>query len=191
MTWFQKLTGFEEGSPDQIRLNIPVENDKLTSHANGMVYTCGRLETPSLAELRKHVRSIPQANARISVRELIANVRELHTHKNNAGSLFQAASQFNLLEMSSPDRIPEDGIGIYEYDGTQGPACAIACGAGTIYRNYFAVVNGQIGQSAKNQIDCLADLGQALNNSGNRLWEMKNGYALASRAGLLEISNRL
>lgn len=191
MTWFQQLTGFLETSPDQVRKNITVDGEKLTSLANGKMFTCGQLETPTLAQLRERLRSASPTTGRISVRELIANVQELHTHKNNAGSLFQAASQFNLLEMSAPDRTPEDGIGIYEYDGTQGPACAIACGAGTIYRNYFAVVNGQIGQSAKNQIDCLADLGQALNNSGNRLWEMKNGYALASRAGLLEISNRL
>jgi hypothetical protein len=82
-------------------------------------------------------------------------------------------------------------VGIYERDRTQGPACAIAAGAGTIYRNYFAIVNGQIGQSAKNQIDCLADIGAALGNSENRLWTMKNGYALASHNGLVEISHRL
>ena len=52
-------------------------------------------------------------------------------------------------------------------------------------------VNGQIGQSASNQIDCLADLGRALGNADNRLWQMRNGYALASRRGLIEMSNRL
>ena len=86
---------------------------------------------------------------------------------------------------------PEQGVGIYEYDRTQGPACAIAAGAGTIYRNYFAPVNGKVGQSAENQIDCLEDMGEVLGNSKNRLWEMKNGYALPSREGLTEISNRL
>ncbi|MGL5834217.1 MAG: hypothetical protein ACRC1Z_13425 [Waterburya sp.] len=96
-----------------------------------------------------------------------------------------------LLEMVSPNRTPENGVGIYERDRTQGPACAIAAGAGTIYRNYFALVNGQIGQSATNQIDCLADLGKALGNSQNCLWKMKNGYALASHIGLVEISKRL
>jgi hypothetical protein len=98
---------------------------------------------------------------------------------------------FNLLEMVSPTVTPEMGVGIYDFDPTQGPACAIAAGAGTIYRNYFAPVNGQIGQSENNQIDCLADLGAALGNTKNYLWEMKNGYALASYDGLLEISRRL
>jgi hypothetical protein len=93
--------------------------------------------------------------------------------------------------MISPGKTPEHGVGIYENDPTQGPACAIAAGAGTIYRNYFVSVNGQIGQSETNQIDCLADLGTELGNSDGRLWQMRNGYALASRAGLIEISNRL
>ena len=35
------------------------------------------------------------------------------------------ASQFNLLEMTVPGIIPEKGVGIYEFDKTQGSACAI------------------------------------------------------------------
>jgi len=81
-------------------------------------------------------------------------------------------------------------LGIYEHDRTPGPACAIAAGAGTIYRNYFAIVNGQTGQSANNQIDCLADIGAAFGNT-SRLWEMRNGYELASQSGLVEIAHRL
>jgi len=118
-------------------------------------------------------------------------VQDLHINEVNANSLFQVASQFNLLEMTSPNVTPEYGVGIYENDFTQGPACAVAAGAGTIYRNYFVKVNGQIGQSATNQIDCLKDIGAALGNQDNRLWEMRNGYALPSRSGLAEISNRL
>lgn len=93
--------------------------------------------------------------------------------------------------MVSSSVTPESGVGIYEDDPTQGPACAIAAGAGTIYRNYFATVNGQIGQSATNQIDCLADVGVALGNSDGHVWKMRNGYALATESGLVEISDRL
>ena len=82
-------------------------------------------------------------------------------------------------------------MGDYENDHTQGPACAVAAGAGTIYRNYFADVNGKKGQSFDNQIDCLADLGKALGNSDNHLWEMKNGYAFASEFGLREIASKI
>jgi len=191
MAWFETLTGFREASPQQVRENIIVDGDTLKSRVNGKVMACGRLETPSLAELRERVRSSGHDVGKISVREAVANVQKLHADESNAGSLFQVASQFNLLEMVSPIVTPECGVGIYENDHTQGPACAIAAGAGTIYRNYFASVNGQTGQSARNQINCLADIGGALGNSENRLWEMRNGYALASHSGLIEISNRL
>jgi hypothetical protein len=152
---------------------------------------CGRLETPSLAELRERVRSDARGGGNLSVREVVADVQALHADVSHAGALFQVASQFNLLEMVSPSVTPEHGVGIYENDHTQGPSCAIAAGAGTIYRNYFAPVNGHIGQSERNQIDCLIDLGRGLGNSDNRLWQMRNGYALASRSGLIEIANRL
>ncbi|HKX27625.1 MAG TPA: hypothetical protein VJ302_08030 [Blastocatellia bacterium] len=189
--WFEELTGFAEKSPPQVRTNIIVEGNALNSLVNGKVLVCGELETPSLAELRARVRSSKYPVGPGSVREVVADVQHLHTDESNAGSLFQVASQFNLLEMVSPGITPEQGVGIYENDRTQGPACAIAAGAGTIYRNYFAIVNGQTGQSAENQIDCLADLGTALGNSEGRLWEMRNGYALATRNGLVEIGQRL
>jgi hypothetical protein len=191
MMWFETLTGFPEESPQQVRANITVDGNVLKSHVNGKVLICGELETPSLAELRERVHASGHKVGKITVREVVANVQHLHTNVSNAGSLFQVASQFNLLEMVSPSVTPEHGVGIYENDRTQGPACAVAAGAGTIYRNYFASVNGQTGQSAGNQIDCLADLGAALGNSGSRLWEMRNGYALASHSGLVEISHQL
>jgi hypothetical protein len=191
MMWFETLTGFSEESPQQVRANITVDGNALKSHVNGKVLVCGELETPSLAELRERVHSSGHKVGKISVREVVANGQDLHTNESNAGSLFQVASQFNLLEMVDPSVTPELGVGIYERDHTQGPACAVAAGAGTIYRNYFANVNGQTGQSAGNQIDCLADIGTALGNSESRLWEMRNGYALASHTGLVEISHRL
>ncbi len=52
-------------------------------------------------------------------------------------------------------------------------------------------MRGRVGQTSDNQIDCLADLGDALGNSGDRLWTMRNGYALATREGLSEISRAL
>lgn len=191
MMWFETLTGFPEVSPPQVRENITVDGQELTSHVNGKVLVCGQLETPTLAELRERVQASGYKSGKISVREVVADVQHLHTDTSNAGALFQVASQFNLLEMASPNVTPEHGVGIYEHDYTQGPACAIAAGAGTIYRNYFAVVNGQTGQSADNQIDCLADIGAALGNTESCLWEMRNGYALASQSGLIKIAHRL
>jgi hypothetical protein len=168
MTWFETLTGLAEESPQQIRKNIVVDGNTLTSHVNGKRLVYGQLETPSLGQLRERVQASGHKLGKISLREVVANVQDLHTDESNANSLFQVASQFNLLEMVSPSVTPEHGVGIYENDHTQGPACAIAAGAGTIYRNYFTMVNGQTGQSAGNQIDCLTDIGTALGNSEGR-----------------------
>ena len=190
-TWFEQLTGFAESSHAEVQRNISHDVGVLVSRPNGRSMICGRLETPSLRELRKRARRQSGRQAQLKVREVVGDVRELHRDKSMAGSLFQVASQFNLLEMVSPAATPEMGIGIYQNDHTQGPACAIAAGAGTIYRNYFAIVNGQIGQTADNQIDCIADLGAMLGNHTGRLWQMRNGYALATESGLAEISDRL
>jgi len=189
--WFNILTGFHEGIPSHVRENIFINGNLLKSLINGKEYVCGFLETPSLDELRERVQRIELNPGKISVREVNADVQQLHIDTSNAGALFQVASQFNLLEMATPHVTPEHGIARYEYDHTQGPACAIAAGAGTIYRNYFVDVNGVTGQTSENQIDCLAKIGAKLGNSDNRLWEMKNGYALASKEGLKEITHIL
>ena len=189
--WFKTLTGFHEESPDQVRENISVNGEILKSHINGREFICGVLEIPSLAELRESVLSSGIKTRKLSVREEIADVQSLHIDEENSGSLFQVASQFNLLEMVSPDVTPEHGVSNYEYDRTQGPACAVAAGAGTIYRNYFLDVNGRMGQSVNNQIDCLADIGNALGNSDNQLWVMRNGYAFATDNGLISINNKI
>lgn len=186
--WFERLMGFVEESPEQVRANIDLQGEVLVSRVNGRRVRCGRLTTPSLAELRGAI-GAERAGAPARVREVVGDVRALHDDPQNAGALFQAASQFNLLEMTGPSVTPERGVGIYEHDRTQGPACAIACGGGTIYRNYFAPVGDQLGQTAERQIDCLADLGAALGQPG--LWEMRNGYALASEAGLGRVNAQL
>ena len=105
------------------------------------------------------------------------------------------ASQFNLLEMVGPTVTPDDGVTRYEHDPTQGPACAIAAGAATIYRNYFAPVGGSHGQTAERQLDGLAELGAALADALKQpvaaLWTMQNGYAQCTRAGLDAITKHL
>ena len=190
-TWFEKLAGFAEESPEQVRAKLSVDGHVLKSHVNEKTLVCGELETPSLADLRQRVQASGYETGAMTVREVVADVQGLHTDEANADALFQVASQFNLLEMTGPEVTPERGVGIYERDRTQGPACAIAAGAGTIYRNYFVPVNGQIGQSATHQIDCRADIGAALGNTKNRLWDMRNGYAWPSYDGLVEIGERL
>jgi len=188
--WFEQLTGFKEESPDQVRANLYVEGEHLISRVNNAAFSYGRLDQPSLEELRRTV-LLDELNGHIKLSEVVADVQKLHTLPENNGATFQVASQFNLLEMASPDVTPEQGVNGYYFDKTQGPACAIACGAGTIYRNYFVDLGTQIGQTAHKQIDCLSDVGAILNNRERKLWAMTNGYALANSEGLKSISREL
>lgn len=189
--WFEKLVGFKENNPEQVRGNIEIIGNKLISKINNNEFVFGKLETPSLEELRNQSDLIEKYHSKIKVSEIVGDVQVFHKDISNNNSLIQVASQFNLLEMVSPNRTPEDGVGIYEYDATQGPACAISCGAGTIYRNYFANVDEQIGQTSTKQIDCLNEIGIELENDKYNHWEMQNGYALASRKGLENISEQI
>lgn len=188
--WFKTLMGFPEEDPDKVRSLCWVEDGVLTSRINAKKYRVGEFEVASLSELRRRIGGLVLPGD-LKVSSVVANVKSLHQLTENAGALFQVASQFNLLEMVNPSVTPERGVGTYEYDGTQGPACAIACGAGTIYRNYFVPVGQKIGQSEDQQIDCLGDVGLELGNTDGCLWKMRNGYALASEEGLAQINARL
>jgi len=187
--WFEELMGFIENNPKSVRNNIKLKDNKLISKINHKEYIYGYLELPSLQELRNRVDFLDNYKSKITLSEVVEDIQELHCNKNNNGAFFQVASQFNLLEMASPDVSPVEGVGIYEYDYTQGPACAIACGAGTIYRNYFINIDGRIGQDSTHQIDCLKDIGEELGNNNNYLWEMSNGYVIANKDGLNKISD--
>lgn len=189
--WFKKLTGFDEISPDNVRSNLKIEGNSFISNVTGKVFSFGTLQVPTLLELKKISPPLDEFEDKIRVNELVENVKELHEQIENENALFQAASQFNLLEMVGPHIIPENGIDIYENDYTQGPVCAIACGAGTIYRNYYAQVGNQVGQTKENQIDCLELVGQALENDEYGYWTMQNGYAMFSQKGLLALNKKI
>jgi hypothetical protein len=189
--WFEKLTGFKEISPENVREKLLIEGDAFVSKVNNKRFTFGKLEIPTLEDLRQDSPPLEAFKGKIKLSEVVGDVQKLHALTANSKALFQAASQFNLLEMVSPSVTPERGIDIYEKDFTQGPACAIACGAGTIYRNYFVQIGNQIGQTANHQIDCLECIGEELENDRLNLWSMKNGYALPSQEGLLTIHKKL
>lgn len=191
MDWFEQLTGFAEENPQQVRDLLQLVDDQLTSKVNGKQWTCGRLEVASLASLRQQSKDLTLPAGILTFTEKVGNVQMFHTDVYNANALFQAASQFNLLEMIHPGVGPEQGIGGYEEDRTQGPACAIAAGAGTIYRNYLVELDGQIGQTTHHQIDCLKELGEALGNDTEQLWTMRNGYALPNQAGLEKVDQKI
>ena len=191
MNWFEAITGFPEGPYLATQRRLRVVMGQLSSDASAKSYSVGSLETPSLGELRERTAHLAQAG-RSRLRVVQGDVRTLHAEPAHAGALFQVASQFNLLEMVGPDVSPEDGVARYAFDRTQGPACAIAAGAATIFRNYLVrFPDGTIGQTRERQIDCLRDLGQALGNDEGRPWRMQNGYALFTQEGLAHVDHRL
>lgn len=183
--WFSQLTGFADDSPATVRRLLQIEGEELVSTVTGRRMGTGRLTTPSLAELR----AAPVDLGRPSqVSEVVGDVTALHRDPVNAGAVFQVASQFNLLEMVGPGVAPEDGIARYAHDRTQGPACAMCCGAGTVFRNYFVPVGDGIGQERTRQLDMAADLHAAL---GGDLWDMRNGYLLPTAEALAEAGRRI
>jgi hypothetical protein len=191
MTWFETLMGFPETSGDEVRAKILVDQTRLRSLANDRTFESGSFSTPSVDQLRATSILPEDCQRRLRITELVGDVQELHRDPANKHAIFQVASQFNCLEMAAPSLTPEHGVGIYEHDRTQGPACSICAGAGTIFRNYFANVNGRLGQSSDNQIDCLADIGDYFNNPSQQFWKLQNGYCFPSASGLAAIEQHL
>lgn len=211
-SWFEKLFGFreelEQESPGAFeRVQAAFEYNPaagtLRSKANGATFVCGSFLTPSLGELRAEAAG---ALRRSGARGVVTVVHDavldiLEEHARHPHALFQAASQMNTLEMPSRGVAPEAGITAYEWDRTQGPACAIACAAGTVVRNYFADVGalasshrglppkgGPLGQRAGRQVNNLDAIEQAVRNDELRLWSVRNGYVCAARDRLAELA---
>ena len=164
MDWFEKTFGFKENL-DNIKDNIKIDGNKLFTNTSARKFIYGTLEIPSVKELRDR---LPQEKGSINISQIMGNVATVHEQEPSA--MFQVASQFNLLEMISPEITREQGITRYIYDRTQGPACAMACPYGTLYRNYFSDVN------------TLKDIEYMFNI---KYWEMKNGYALFEKDNLI------
>ena len=160
--WFHRLFGFREkadGTPQrwrEIKSKFVLEPgdanprapQTLRSSVNGKRWQVGVLSTPTLGELKMAAKTALErkrlgdpaflrGRSRVDYEygdiALLLKDDERYSH-----ATFQVASQFNCLEFIHPDKRREDGIGIYENDKTQGPACSIACGPATVVRNYFA-----------------------------------------------------
>jgi hypothetical protein len=186
------LFGFPETNRQRVHDELELHGNTLIATRSKETWTCGHLEVASLATLRNRIETLPTIRTRkLSLREVVGDAKALHADPKHAGAFFQVASQFNLLEMTSPQVTPEHGITDYEFDPTQGPACAMACAAGTLMRNYFVDLGSQRGQTRDRQIDCLSEIGVALGNDDGRLWQMRNGYALPSAEGLATVDHKL
>ena len=199
--WFKDVFGFKESgsfSKNQSKFKM-VDGDILVSTANGRHHYVGRFEMLSVGELRARLAApvagaaaaagdggaaaaadAPAAGSRLTFAHYATptGVGPMMLDVANNGAVFQAASQFNCLEMVGPGVTPARGIAIYFNDNTQGPKCALACPAGTVYRNYLVPMpDGSFGQG-KSQLDGLAEVGEVVGNVDDCIWDMRNGYCM-------------
>ena len=206
--------------------SLPARAERCHMTIDGFgVVDAGTFYEPSVAEMRSALArkcQEPEAKSKIDAAAaefkaahkgntvVIANTvgesQEMHSMAKYANCVFQAASQFNYLEFPSCDTTPEEGIAQYEYDSTQGPACAIACAVGTAVRNYLlapltnllpepnaAIPPALRGQHAACQRNGLAELEAAflkiLKANGSDVpapWTVKGGYIEAAEESLAD-----
>lgn len=123
-------------------------------------------------------------NATIYFENIVGSAIDIHRICND-GDTIQVASQLNCLEMIDPCKTREDGISIYEFDKTQGPACAMCAPAGLAFRNYLL----------ERLPDTSIELKKYLNERSHNIagsWRVENGYFIIDKAEqLIEINNLL
>lgn len=192
--WFSETFGFSEEAYEKTREKFAFTEDVLESKANGRRFHVGPWALASVTELRSQLLAASAGSAGrglggLTFSNVCGNAQTMHRDPSNARAVFQVASQFNCLEMNEPGARPEDGVTRYYSDATQGPACAISCPAGTVFRNYF--VNGK-GQGRGHQLDGLAGIAELVGNSKEKYWRMVNGYCLPVDAKSIgRLSSRL
>ena len=204
LDWFSELFGFAEASYAETKRwlqVVPCDESRvgqcLVSRVNWSEYGIGYFSTPRLDELRSRVNSKSLVGT-LTVNNETGDVTEKIADPANLHATFQVASQFNCLEFVGPNVTPEDGITNYKEDRTQGPACSIACGPATVFRNYFARLpaegNGlseQFGQTHDRMIDNLSDVSALLGNENKQLYDTRGGYTMADSGQIKKLNKRL
>ena len=198
----ERLLGFTDKSMDyaEAKAKLECQNGVIRSLENGRSYGVGEFEYLSLNELRLRVAAIsPEAidlvegtksivrhnrPVRENIQDYIANPEYNH-------ALFQVASQFNLLEMNDPNKTPEDGVGIYWNDPTQGPACAQSTIGATLFRNYFIQHQGHEGQSKNRQLNGLRVVLEHIGIHEGPAYRYENGYVRLSKEHLWKCSRHI
>lgn len=186
-SWFEQLFGFAEGPYGETQARFALEGEALRAPSGR--FGAGRFATPSLAELREAARGLRPGALRVE-HVATGDILETHARPENAGAMFQAASQLNCLEFADPNETPEDGVTQYAFDPTQGPACSLACAAATVARNYLVEVDGQVGQTRERQINNLAGVQAALGDAGE-LIDVVNGYTFSSPERLVALGEAI
>ena len=111
--WFSDLFGFsdKDGRYSEHQRHFHMEGEELVcENAPFPRQHVGPWETPSLAELRERHPPCEYGEDKLTFRHLATTfgVEPLILDPSNAGAVFMVASQFNALEMISPERTPSD-----------------------------------------------------------------------------------
>mmetsp|Transcript_24434 Transcript_24434/g.36918 ORF Transcript_24434/g.36918 Transcript_24434/m.36918 type:complete len:367 (-) Transcript_24434:204-1304(-) len=222
MGFFLNLFGFPEQSYAETQQSlieiasftpVPSTTGYFREHcefslSDGSTVSAGIFSMPSVTNLRDAVQKAvleicPDAKKKMActtLQNIIGEARALHSDSAivDNGAVIQAASQFNFLEFPSPRFTPEAGIEDYEFDPTQGPACATACGAGTAYRNYLVPMSFQQeeeikrGQTKQDQLNGLESAEIFLSSElGEMPWTVSNGYIESSRLKLKRVNQMI
>mmetsp|Transcript_12156 Transcript_12156/g.13485 ORF Transcript_12156/g.13485 Transcript_12156/m.13485 type:complete len:403 (-) Transcript_12156:78-1286(-) len=204
---------------EHCEFRIPQHTSSSDDDEQTLLLSAGTFSMPSVSELRQTAAALStfqkeqqagtnkESNTtttcnndnRTTVSNIIGESRSLHsdprivsnTTNNDVVVIVQAASQFNFLEMPSPHITPENGIEGYVSDCTQGPACAVACAAGTAYRNYLVPVpfsGKKRGQTKQSQLNGLHRIEDYI-GTDQIPWKVKNGYIEATSSSDLKAFN--
>ena len=183
-SWFYKTFHFHELKPFEktkkaFQQLVTKDNKingidvgKFTTYANSLIwyYT------------HQYARKVQKATIRFE--NIVGSAIDIHGICRE-GDTIQVASQLNCLEMIDPSKTREDGISIYEYDKTQGPACVMCAPTGLAYRNYLLE---EIPDTSK-------EFKKFLNSHSNNIagsWRVENGYFIVDTPEqLIEINDLL
>jgi hypothetical protein len=183
-SWFYKTFQFHEIKPFEKMKKVFQQLISNDNKINGI--DAGKFTTyvNSLIWYYTHQYTGKAKKATIRFENIVASAIDIHTICRE-GDTIQVASQLNCLEMIDPSKTREDGITIYEYDKTQGPACAMCVPAGLAYRNYLL----------EEIPDTSNEFKRFLNSKSNNIagsWRVENGYFIIdTKEQLIEINNIL
>jgi hypothetical protein len=209
--WFKDTFTVEEPPPTSMGDVFSVEYDAegaATLNISGKKrFYIGKFSTPTVTELRASLSSnitTSKETTGATFSNVSGNVCSFHSSSSpvSPGStptcVIQAASQMNCLEMVGPGVAPDSGVTGYFRDRTQGPACALTCPAGTLFRNYFVQTTDPstgrqfVGQCrGGRQINLASSVEEVLENEKHGYWALRNGYLLPAKGKMAKLNQAM
>ncbi|MFM8678456.1 MAG: hypothetical protein ACKOGH_02390 [Alphaproteobacteria bacterium] len=101
MDWFETLVGFRERGWKETRALLEMRGERLVSRANGASHGAGRLEMPTLGELRARLAATTAPRGATRVAILRGDARALHREAGNTAALSAAAGGSRRVLLTS------------------------------------------------------------------------------------------